>query len=178
MTEVRQQLALANAQELVSKMNDKWCVRVSFVATSPCLPWDARGEQGSRRGQEDGYCAGEGTSADEDQRSFARCITKPGTALSSADEGCITRCTDRFLEACTFSPSSCLPPTLTCVPHLSTLPFALLPSSPPPLLVSPFRTTQSTSSQEHTSHACRRSGTASSEEWAARDSIELAPRTR
>lgn len=33
--------------------------------------------------------------------SYAKCITKPGLNLSPSDEGCITRCSDRFLEACT-----------------------------------------------------------------------------
>lgn len=37
MTEVRQQLALANAQELVSKMNDKWCVW--FLSSVPSPPF-------------------------------------------------------------------------------------------------------------------------------------------
>ncbi|KAI5477693.1 mitochondrial import inner membrane translocase subunit tim13 [Pseudohyphozyma bogoriensis] len=46
--------ALANAQELINKMNEK--------------------------------C-------------FEKCITKPGPSLSSSDEACITKCTERFLEA-------------------------------------------------------------------------------
>ncbi|GAA5973556.1 hypothetical protein JCM11641_007116 [Rhodosporidiobolus odoratus] len=52
--EVAQQLALANAQELVNKMNDK--------------------------------C-------------FVRCILKPQDRLTPADEGCLYRCSERFLEA-------------------------------------------------------------------------------
>jgi hypothetical protein len=35
--------------------------------------------------------------------SYAKCITKPGLTLSPSDEGCITRCSDRFLEACAFA---------------------------------------------------------------------------
>lgn len=54
MAEVRNQLAIANAQELINKMNEK--------------------------------C-------------FEKCITKPGPSLTSADEACVTRCTERFLEA-------------------------------------------------------------------------------
>ncbi|GAA6011608.1 hypothetical protein JCM10207_002677 [Rhodosporidiobolus poonsookiae] len=52
--EVTQQLALANAQELINKMNEK--------------------------------C-------------FARCITKPSETLTPNDQACLSRCTDRFLEA-------------------------------------------------------------------------------
>ena len=57
MSEVKNQLAVANAQQLISTMNDK--------------------------------C-------------YARCILKPGPALTPSDEGCISRCSDRFLEACPF----------------------------------------------------------------------------
>ena len=55
MNEVKQQLAVANAQQLISTMNEK--------------------------------C-------------YARCILKPAATLSPNDEGCISRCSDRFLEAC------------------------------------------------------------------------------
>ncbi|ORY86055.1 Tim10/DDP family zinc finger-domain-containing protein [Leucosporidium creatinivorum] len=54
MNEVRSQLAVANAQELINKMGDK--------------------------------C-------------FVKCITKPGDSLSPSEEGCIARCTERYLEA-------------------------------------------------------------------------------
>ncbi|KAL8279648.1 hypothetical protein RQP46_007961 [Phenoliferia psychrophenolica] len=54
MNEVKSQLALANAQELINKMNEK--------------------------------C-------------FEKCIPKPGPSLTSSDETCIVRCTERFLEA-------------------------------------------------------------------------------
>ncbi|KIJ66767.1 hypothetical protein HYDPIDRAFT_26189 [Hydnomerulius pinastri MD-312] len=54
MNSVRSEIALANAQELMNKTNEK--------------------------------C-------------FAKCITKPGTSLSSSDEACLSRCLDRYMEA-------------------------------------------------------------------------------
>lgn len=54
MQQVKSEIALANAQELMNKMNEK--------------------------------C-------------FARCVTKPGTSLSSSEEGCLSRCMDRYMEA-------------------------------------------------------------------------------
>jgi len=53
-TEITQQLALVNAQELVNKMTEK--------------------------------C-------------FKCCVTKPGIALGSTEQGCLNRCMDRWLEA-------------------------------------------------------------------------------
>lgn len=54
MQSIRGEMALANAQELMSKVNEK--------------------------------C-------------FQKCITKPGTSLSSSEETCLSRCMDRYLEA-------------------------------------------------------------------------------
>lgn len=36
----------------------------------------------------------------DERYSFEKCIPKPGPSLSSSDETCIVRCTERFLEAC------------------------------------------------------------------------------
>ncbi|KAI0048980.1 hypothetical protein FA95DRAFT_1604790 [Auriscalpium vulgare] len=54
MTQIRNELALASAQELINKTNDK--------------------------------C-------------FAKCVTKPSTALSGSEETCLARCLDRYMEA-------------------------------------------------------------------------------
>ncbi|ORX89691.1 hypothetical protein K493DRAFT_318508 [Basidiobolus meristosporus CBS 931.73] len=54
MDQVRSELALANAQELINKMNDK--------------------------------C-------------FAKCVPKPGSRLDSGEQGCISKCMDRYMEA-------------------------------------------------------------------------------
>jgi len=54
MSSVRQELALANAQELMNKASE---------------------------------------------RCFTKCITKPGTSLSSSEETCLSRCFERYLEA-------------------------------------------------------------------------------
>lgn len=53
MSQVKQQIALANAQEMLSKMTEK--------------------------------C-------------FKKCISKPGKALDSSEQRCITQCMDRFLD--------------------------------------------------------------------------------
>ncbi|KAG5646098.1 hypothetical protein DXG03_004337 [Asterophora parasitica] len=54
MNNIRQELAIANAQELMNK-------------------------------------AGE--------RCFTKCVTKPGSDLSSAEQTCLSRCLDRYMEA-------------------------------------------------------------------------------
>ncbi|GLB40595.1 putative tim10/DDP family zinc finger [Lyophyllum shimeji] len=54
MNGVRQEIALANAQELMNKANE---------------------------------------------RCFAKCVTKPGDTLSNAEQTCLSRCLDRYLEA-------------------------------------------------------------------------------
>ncbi|TFK70295.1 hypothetical protein BDN72DRAFT_818968 [Pluteus cervinus] len=56
MNSVRNELALANVQELMNKASDK--------------------------------C-------------FVKCVTKPGTSLSSSEETCLSRCIDRYFEAFT-----------------------------------------------------------------------------
>ncbi|KAF8433370.1 Tim10/DDP family zinc finger-domain-containing protein [Boletus edulis BED1] len=33
------------------------------------------------------------------EKCFAKCVTKPGTSLSSSEETCLSRCMDRYLEA-------------------------------------------------------------------------------
>ncbi|OJA09776.1 hypothetical protein AZE42_07223 [Rhizopogon vesiculosus] len=54
MNGVRSEIALASAQELINKTNEK--------------------------------C-------------FAKCVTKPGSALSSSEETCLSRCLERYMEA-------------------------------------------------------------------------------
>lgn len=54
MNSVRQEIALANAQELMNKASD---------------------------------------------RCFLKCVTKPGTSLSSSEQTCLSRCMDRYMEA-------------------------------------------------------------------------------
>lgn len=54
MNSIRNEVALANAQELMNKASEK--------------------------------C-------------YAKCVTKPGTYLSSSEETCLSRCLDRYLEA-------------------------------------------------------------------------------
>jgi len=54
MNSVRSEIALANAQELMNKTNEK--------------------------------C-------------FLKCVTKPSTSLSSAEQTCLNRCLDRYMEA-------------------------------------------------------------------------------
>ncbi|KAF8072105.1 Tim10/DDP family zinc finger-domain-containing protein [Lyophyllum atratum] len=54
MNSVRQEIALANAQELMNKANE---------------------------------------------RCFTKCVTKPGESLSNAEQTCLSRCLDRYLEA-------------------------------------------------------------------------------
>ena len=33
------------------------------------------------------------------EKCFAKCVTKPGTSLSSGETTCISRCTDRYVDA-------------------------------------------------------------------------------
>lgn len=33
------------------------------------------------------------------EKCFAKCITKPGSSLSSSEANCVSRCTDRYLDA-------------------------------------------------------------------------------
>ncbi|KAF8240679.1 hypothetical protein L208DRAFT_1384103 [Tricholoma matsutake] len=54
MNSVRQEIALANAQELMNKASD---------------------------------------------RCFLKCVTKPGSSLSSSEQTCLSRCMDRYMEA-------------------------------------------------------------------------------
>jgi import inner membrane translocase subunit TIM13 len=34
------------------------------------------------------------------ERCFKACITKPGSSLSSSEQTCLSRCLDRYMEAC------------------------------------------------------------------------------
>ncbi|KAI9567295.1 Tim10/DDP family zinc finger-domain-containing protein [Boletus coccyginus] len=34
------------------------------------------------------------------EKCFAKCVPKPGGSLTSSEETCLTRCMDRYLEAC------------------------------------------------------------------------------
>jgi len=34
------------------------------------------------------------------EKCYAKCVPKPGASLSSSEEGCLSRCSDRYLEAC------------------------------------------------------------------------------
>lgn len=33
------------------------------------------------------------------EKCFAKCITKPGSSLSSGESTCVSRCTDRYVDA-------------------------------------------------------------------------------
>lgn len=33
------------------------------------------------------------------EKCFEKCVTKPGTSLSSGEQNCIAKCTDRYVDA-------------------------------------------------------------------------------
>lgn len=89
------------------------------------------------------------------EKCYAKCVPKPGASLSSSEEGCLSRCSDRYLEACTSLPSPSPPPASPAFPtwhHSHTLSSATDPHGPVLLTLAP-RASQSTSSRGATSPA-------------------------